>query len=64
MPAKRVLINICFTDIQMDFNINGMDLMLVALAVLGYAAGATLWAYFALPRRNADSPRSGVAASN
>lgn len=34
----------------MSLNINALDLLWMALAVIAYAAGATLWAYLALPR--------------
>ena len=34
----------------MDFNINALDLLWLALGMIAYAAGATLWAYLAVPR--------------
>lgn len=35
----------------MNFEISSMDLLYLALSVIGYAASATLWVYFAAPRQ-------------
>ncbi len=47
----------------MGFEISGFDLLYVALAVVVYAGGATLWAYFAIPPIEFDrlgAPNSGT----
>lgn len=47
----------------MDLTINMVDLLLLSLGVLAYAAGATLWTYLAVPAqaREAGTP---TAANN
>ncbi len=39
----------------MNFEISSMDLLYLALSVIGYAASATLWIYFAAPRQELDT---------
>ncbi len=33
----------------MDFNINSLDLLIVAIGVMTYAIGAAIWACFEVP---------------
>lgn len=35
--------------IPMSFSISGLDLLLLTLSIIGYAAAATAWTYFAMP---------------
>ena len=48
----------------MDLNIDALELLWVALAVIAYAAGATFWAYLAVPqeRRLLRAPASTADA--
>ena len=39
----------------MNFEISSMDLLYLARSVIGYAASATLWIYFAAPRQELDT---------
>ena len=50
----------------MDFDINALDLLWLALGMIAYAASATLWAYLAVPRerRERHEPRVPVLPSN
>ena len=40
----------------MEVIVSDMDLLYLTLAVLAYAAGATLWTYLAIPRLQRETP--------
>ena len=46
----------------MDVDVSNLDLLYLALAVVVYATGATLWTYFARPRRDGAGKRPAVSA--
>ncbi|MBC7513923.1 MAG: hypothetical protein H7234_05740 [Herminiimonas sp.] len=47
----------------MEVNIDALDLLWMALAVIAYATGATSWAYLAVPQER-RTPRVPVSPAN
>ena len=46
----------------MDIDISNLDLLMLALAVVGYATGATLWTFFFRPVSDAENGTRKIQA--